>query len=999
MKRVFMHKIASLSISCLLAFSAFAQVDNYTQQQITEDIKNQIKAERARSLSEIQQQQRDALSCGKDYMPLAELSSLAVNCWDMKKSKDEDPNVSEEELLKADRAVCDCLGESPHEAVKSKMKGVSIQAVPESGEALKNFNDNVALAQKRIQNLQNGVMFQASVLSESNQSFTQAYSQGDMKTAMNTVTQESLRKDAANKASNNFMSLHGQNRLSTWISPTLRNRQSNLADNLNASLKNIVVSSADASLLTNRNFAPKQCITAREFLGYKLLPPSTSTFYTALTNKEKFQSTDWNYPSLQNTLKSLHEGVAYPERQKQIQIIKDRMNFLNRNPMFKTFFMVNLETNKEYFEAANISGEEQNKIINNPGWTKLDKYKGELFDIIKNLDPNDAQSVSDFSKKSAEFFRNSEVGYLTNLEVKKAAVREISELSKPSSLMPAKLPITQKELEAKFAENTNFISPAECTKGGANVELCVNSYAAYCKLLNESQLQTEVGGQSSDKMADMTFENLDNFDTNIETNPEFKKFNEILCNSRRVTGKPGSSPKTFFEFKQEYCSKNPSQECRPDSIAGNSKIRALYLTEYKTLEVSSDKKSDQDTVAAFMAATQGQNTVKAFDEQSASTIAKTEATPDRAKNMLDQINELFGAGNQDAKVKNEEAVFVPETEGSAFSSFARGMDNLASSMGGVAGVAPVEDMAPMLGSSSITPTAAAVTDDKKLSEDEKDKIRAEAQDEILKSKKEIAAATSAAQKESLEARMKMMEELLAQKTENESKYQKLIEQLSKKTDELSKAEDQAVVAKAEKALRKPASNNFQASPDFDSFDNQANRSPSSYGDSSYGGTAGGTGGGSTGGSSGSSARVSPTTRGASRAAGNFNTALLEAQEAKTGKIQKSVDGSIVIASDAETPILKSMSNAATGTNDYSISVPASDYMGFESQNVETLKRYQEKLLSSMDSNQPVRMVVKSDKKEPLEFFVVKEGSKLFFKPVRKSGATLEALKMAVKKNP
>ncbi|WPU63439.1 hypothetical protein [Peredibacter starrii] len=107
----------------------------------------------------------------------------------------------------------------------------------------------------------------------------------------------------------------------------------------------------------------------------------------------------------------------------------------------------------------------------------------------------------------------------------------------------------------------------------------------------------------------------------------------------------------------------------------------------------------------------------------------------------------------------------------------------------------------------------------------------------------------------------------------------------------------------------------------------------------------------------------------------------------------------MIASDAETPILKSMSNAASGTNDYSISVPAADYMGFESQNVETLKRYQEKLLSSMDSNQPVRMVVKSDKKEPLEFFVVKEGSKLFFKPVRKSGATLEALKMAVKKNP
>ncbi|WP_408096504.1 hypothetical protein ACJVC5_15805 [Peredibacter sp. HCB2-198] len=1005
MKRVFMHKIASLSISCLLAFSASAEV---------------IAPQSKLTYGDVVRKQSEEMNCGRDYVGTTELADLAVQCWEQKKTEATHPGLSQREYLESDKLICDCLGKSPYKDIKDIMaKGSRDRMAQNADEALKYFYENMGLAQKRLQDLQNGMMFQASILSKGDTSFTEAYSQGRMRkiledSSTNTPAKEekvvqqvlAIKGKALDSLAEKYVENKGLNSLKVWINPEMRQDKGSLVNGLKEAMNNFVLPQADITLLTNKEMAPGQCVSAREYLAFKQIPKSDSSFFTQLKGSE-FRIADWDYNLLETELQRLSDSDR-KTNESRISVIRSRMGFLNRNPMIKNFFNVSLQSNEAYFKSAGLSSKEQADVINNPAWTPLQAHKEKLFNIIKNLDPSKRKSVEEFREKSTAFFSDPQVGYLTNLEVEKSYYRELEKLKDPNNLKPPKLPTTQKGLEAWFADKTDLLSPSECKAGAVDVAKCVESYAMYCSVLSDAEKQMkeeDIGAE--DLTSDVTFQNLDNFDPDINKNPDFKRFNDKACNARWVSHTPGKRPLNFFEYKNEFCKTNAANEaCRArPSNESMVKLRQSFRQEYTEIERSENKLADKQEMDALENVTEAYNASTGMSESNAKSVANSKNSLERSKTLLNEITELFGGSRSNLKddANNEVVNVVPtSSEGSTFSSFARGMENLASSMGGVAGVAPVEDVSPQfLGSSSITPSAASTAnDDKKLTDDEKERIRAEAQEEILKSKKEIAAATSAAQRESLEARMKMMEDLLAQKTENEAKYQKLIEQLSKKTSELAEAENKvAASTKSEKAIRRPASNNFQANQDFDSFDNQSNRSPSSYGDSSYGGTAGGTAGGSTGGSGGSSARVSSTTRGSSRAAGNFNTALLEAQEAKTGKIQKSSDGMIVVASDAETPVLKSMGNAVNGASDYAINVPAADYMGFESQNVETLKRYQEKILNSMDSNQPVRMVVKSDKKEPLEFYVVKEGSKLFFKPVRKSGATLEALKMAVKKNP
>lgn len=996
MKRAVFKKWTCFAISSLIALSSFGQDEAYN---LSPDFLTTIGATERKSLHKTWLEQQEENICRVEFVPLSDLTDLAVPCWQKKKTKFTDPYLPERTFLESDKEVCDCLGESPNVHIKKSMlsKGVG------KDETLANFRANKHLMQKRLQDLRNGMMFQASVLSD-NKDFISVYTRGQEKKLINDTKQRD--RDILEKTVANLSGEHGKangyNLVQSFINPTMRREKLDLSNQLKAELKSVEIPEAKTDLLTDKPMAPGQCVPGREFLAYKQIPDAD--LVSSIKNKP-FQSSDWDYRYLEGQLKLLTAGSIEDRLSKQAAIkeTRQKMEFLNRNPMVKLFFMVSLSTNKEYFESAEISSEEQAKIINNPGWTKLEAYKKELFNIIKSADASDWKAVRELKKKTRDFFARPEVGYLTNLEVDKAQQREMDALKNPENIRAPKLPTTQRGLEALFADKRpDLQSPAECSQGGVNVETCVASYAAYCPMLYEADAQMkpdEVGVE--DLSEDVTYENMDNFDLDIRTNPDFKKFNDDICNARRRSRNSPQVAKTFFEFKTEYCGKNAkATECMTASGESMQKLRREYFKNYEEIEQSQDKAADSKAVASFNSVSEGMNISKGISETEARDIARSESTPDRAKGLLGDIEKMFKGSMDPADASTADAssiVPVKASEGTTFSSFAKGMENFAGGAGTTAVVGGVEDSSTFLGSSSLTSnTIAAVAADGRITDDERDKIRAEAQEEIARSKREIQAATSAAQKENLENRMKLLEELLAQKTENESKYQKLLDQLTRKAEEKSNAPVNVANKNEGSSNRRQNPNNLQAN-NLDDFEDQRGRSPASYNDSSF--STGGTGGGTTGGSLGGSARISSTNRGVSRAAASFNTALLEAQEAKVGKVQKSTDGLTIVASDAETPILKSMGTAASGGTDYSLSVSAADYVGFESQNIDTLKRYQEKILGSMDSNQPVRMLVKTDKKEPLEFYVVKEGDKLFFKPIRKTGATLEALKMAVKKNP
>lgn len=995
MKRAVFKKWTCFAISWLIALSSFGEDET---PNLSPDFLTTIGATERRSLHKTWLEQQEENICRVEFVPLSALTDLAIPCWQKKKSKFTDHSLSERTILESDKEVCDCLGESPNVHIKRSMESKGVGR----DETLANFRANKHLALKRLQDIRNGMMFQASVLS-SNSDFISVYTRGQEKKLLNGNNERD--KDIVEKIVSNLSVEHskanGFNLVTAFMNPTMRREKLALSNEIKAEVQSFEIPEAKTDLLTDRPMVEGQCVPGREYLAYKQIPDAS---LVASVKNRPFHSSDWDYRHLEGQLKLLTAGSIEDRlrRQSEIKETKQKMEFLNRNPMVKLFFMVSLSTNQEYFESAKISPEEQAKIINNPGWTKLEAYKLELLNIIKSADASDWKSVRELKEKTRDFFARPEVGYLTNLEVDKAQQREMDALKNPENIRAPKLPTTQRGLEALFADKRpDLQSPAECSQGGVNVEKCVASYAAYCPMLYEADAQMKPDEVGTEELSeDVTYENMDNFDLDIRTNPDFKKFNDDICNARRRSKNSPVVAMTFFEFKNDYCGQNATlTECSSASSENMQKLRREYFKRYEEIEQGQDKVADSHAVATFNSVSEGMNISKGISETEARDIARSESTPDRARGLLGDIEKMFKGSMDSSEVNtlsSETVIPVKASEGTTFSSFAKGMENFA----GAAGPAVIggsEDSSNFLGSSSITPsTVATIAADGRITDDERDKIRAEAQEEIVRSKREIQAATSAAQKENLENRMKLLEELLAQKTENESKYQKLLDQLTKKVEEKTNSPAN-VASKAEgTSNRRQNPNNLQAN-NLDDIEEQRGRSPASYNDSSF--STGGTGGGTSGGSAGGSARVSSTTRGVSRAAASFNTALLEAQEAKVGKVQKSSDGSIIVASDAETPILKSMGTAASGGTDYSLSVSAADYVGFESQNIDTLKRYQEKILGSMDSNQPVRMLVKSDKKEPLEFYVVKEGDKLFFKPIRKTGATLEALKMAVKKSP
>ena len=170
MKKAVFKKGTCLAISILIALPSFAQ----------EGLPDPVKL-KDRSLSEILKEQSEDPVCTIDYVPLNDLTDLAITCWDNKKSKLTHPELTDRQLLESDKKICSCLGESPNVHVKNMMNKSGYRSIASAtDEAVKNFKDHMELSQKRLQDIQNGMMFQASILSGSDKTFTEAYSQGQV---------------------------------------------------------------------------------------------------------------------------------------------------------------------------------------------------------------------------------------------------------------------------------------------------------------------------------------------------------------------------------------------------------------------------------------------------------------------------------------------------------------------------------------------------------------------------------------------------------------------------------------------------------------------------------------------------------------------------------------------------------------------------------------------------------------------------------------------------
>ena len=938
------------------------------------------------------------IDCGP--RPPGLIQEFSVECFNKKVSKRDRGDKSQLQLLQGELDVCECLDDHPRFKIKRSAINIKIQTT-DAYITMRDYEKNLDGISRRLASQRNGMMFQTSTLSE-NPNFAAEYNSGKAAEELTTMLSNTRGRGSLNNLRGQSVDA-AKNALDLGFSAEDRENKRQINEGISEALKNFKVPEANENLLKEEVFAEGQCISSREYLAFRQLP-SDGEFYKFVST-HNFNEKDWDYSQLERELRDLTRGTLEERRSRKDQIlsIKSRMRFLNRNPMLKNLFAANKNDNEAHYQNANFSREKKAIWDNHTAWTSLGSNKAKLFDLIKGLSPDKncdmrkpeclssasiQKKVQDYRNGLANLFSQKDVVEMTKMEAEKDMFREVASIGSPDMFNIPEKAQSLEDAERLFAQSRpNNVAPIHCEGMDVDVEKCEISYGSFCKQVRDAYRNaSDEDGNMEDLGFNLGLDYMDNFNPDIKTNASFKNFNDEICNSERMNQNTNPiSRSTFKDFSENYCRTNASAPiCREKSAENTQALRTLFLDKFPS-RPSDNPMFEAVKITAFNQFIKN-NEIPKIDSNVVRNIVNARSETTRSQGNLISGESFI---NNPGRLSSSTPVITKPSKDLPSSTVASSSSSTFES----ATVANDSFVNSALSSSVIAPQSfiEKVSQQEVTSEDDRERIRSMAEEEISRTKREAASATDQLQRDNLESRMKFMEQLLAQKTENESKYQQLIDQLNKKLDNQASpqvANHKASTEAEEKKVNKAVSNSFNVDSETQ------NRAPANINENvtSYT-TAGSTAG--TASVSGSNGTKAMSGRGAS----SFNSALLEAQESKAGKVQKSADGSIVIASDANSPALQAMGSAANSVSDYSLSVPAQDYAGFEAQNMETLKRYQEKLLGSMESNQPVRVFVKAANKEPLEFYVVKDGDRLFFKPVRKTGATLEALKEVVKKNP
>lgn len=744
----------------------------------------------------------------------------------------------------------------------------------------------------------------------------------------------------------------------------------------------------------NLNYlAPGACVTPEYFFRYNQFPKENE-FYDFLSRTSEFKEDEWRFDVLVKEYDQLNgKGRKSADDLHKMRELKARLTFLNRNPLIKNVFNVTKDAAGTIIDKINIDPELKATLKENMAALDTTSYKKALFDIVMRLKPKNKSCLNQktnscMSQAVAESKGN---GYVESLQdlLKQSDVRDgmiimesarnlyvgLDKILDPVNV-PSSQALTYSHLQNAYASRFGR-NVGDCRSSSGNNAECNIAFQNYCPMLRGvASKQHEKYSSVEDELY---FENLNYWNPDIELNPHYNEFNRQICkNKRRANNRTGSQSVSFFDFKNKRCG-TPADKAKPicdDKPENVQELVQLFMKEYPYSDESVDPKADELMARA----------VSSLEKPRTVTMGNNRGSARTFSELLNQ-----STNNKDAIPSSK--VFDKSysiSQGKPSSNFSNALESMNNALG-----SNVTDngggYVPSVNGSPVIPNVSKI-DPQNLTNEDKAKIDSAAEAELAAVKKELAAAQESASRAGLEARMKMLEELLAQKDKSAAQYEKLIQQLSSRLDNSGSAVASSGVTQAEMANNRSKGNSYTAADQ--SVDDKSYRAPASINENPAYTTAGtSAGAASVSGSSGTQALRS------GRGSSSFNSALLEAQESKSGKVQRSSDGSIILASDVNSPVLEALGSAANPSSDYSLSVPVADYAGFEAQNMETLKRYQEKFLTSMESNQPVRVFVRAENRNPLEFYVVKDGNKLFFKPVRKTGATLEALKQTVKKIP
>lgn len=276
-----------------------------------------------------------------------------------------------------------------------------------------------------------------------------------------------------------------------------------------------------------------QCITYREYHGFKQLP-TDDDFMDEIISEKEFDETKWNYPALVNQYNKLED--AGKTTTSEFLRLKSRIVFLNRNPMMRHLFNSNYRKKKEIFAALKeFSASKCNEGTLYLG--KLDphveKYKNKLKDLVGNAE---AQGI--IKKSIDQEIKNT---LNVSLDQKGAPVRKHK----------------SRQDVITYLEELYKTSPATCRSSDKSG--CLVAYRQYCEEIKS--VPDEGVNNNGESLKSIL---RGDFITDFDKNADLKRVNDLFCNTRlkKDPNNPTERGYTFNEYRAEFCSGENVIECR-----------------------------------------------------------------------------------------------------------------------------------------------------------------------------------------------------------------------------------------------------------------------------------------------------------------------------------------------------------------------------------------------------------------------------------------------------
>lgn len=343
-----------------------------------------------------------------------------------------------------------------------------------------------------------------------------------------------------------------------------------------------------------------QCVGAREFMAFKQLPSSPVMLQelAKLGTDSSIDPREWDHKKLRKEYDDIMKLDIEEKSRKRdrIVLLKEKIKFLERNPMIKNFMAADVSDLPKYFELQNIVDPRKKDILNYYTKNSLADRKNKLLKILSRLAPprdcRDARCVNEYVKgpKMEElkndmkaFFAKDENGEVTGVENEKNNIRLTTEFfSKPDEMVAKKVVnFTQESLREGFRSSYSLGSPSDCTDRNADIVTCAKIFSGYCQYLKK-QMPSVAAQASNDKalIDDLDSDLASFFDPKMESNKELRDFNKEICDTPRRKSLTDTSgkPMSFWDYKESVCPGENNSKCSSTEQIEN--LRIQYLADY-----------------------------------------------------------------------------------------------------------------------------------------------------------------------------------------------------------------------------------------------------------------------------------------------------------------------------------------------------------------------------------------------------------------------------------